>query len=86
MSTTDQQAKAPADLKNVAVFLRGSSSGIKARTGVLNGKRIDYFKGTFTRSNSRLGARLTCHRRQTRRQGALVPRLRQTQESTEDRV
>ncbi|VDB88776.1 unnamed protein product [Peniophora sp. CBMAI 1063] len=45
MSTADQQAKAPADLKNVAVFLRGSSSGIKARTGVLNGKRIDYFKG-----------------------------------------
>ena len=27
-------------------FLRGTKSGIKNRTGVLNGKRIDYFKGT----------------------------------------
>lgn len=26
-------------------FLRGAKSGIKNRTGVLNGKRIDYFKG-----------------------------------------
>ena len=26
-------------------FLRGTKSGIKNRTGVLNGKRIDYFKG-----------------------------------------
>lgn len=45
MSTLEQQAKAPADLRNVAQFLRGSNSGMKIRVGALNGKRIDYFKG-----------------------------------------
>lgn len=33
-----------ADLKAVANFLR-NKSGIKLRVGVLNGKRVDYFKG-----------------------------------------
>jgi len=45
MSTLEQQIKAPPELKNVAQFLRGSSSGMKIRVGALNGKRIDYFKG-----------------------------------------
>jgi translocation protein SEC62 len=47
MSTLEQQAKAPADLRNVAQFLRGSNSGMKIRVGALNGKRIDYFKGAL---------------------------------------
>lgn len=41
----EQQVKAPPPIKNVAQFLRGSSSGMKARVGALNGKRMDYFKG-----------------------------------------
>jgi translocation protein SEC62 len=45
MSTLEQQAKAPADLRAVAQFLRGSNSGMKIRVGALNGKRVDYFKG-----------------------------------------
>ncbi|KAL7422093.1 Translocation protein S62 [Cryptotrichosporon argae] len=39
----DAQKKAPADVKAVADFLRGKN-GPKVRRGVLNGKRIDYFK------------------------------------------
>lgn len=46
MSTVEQQAKAPADLRNVISFLRSGKAGIKIRVGVLNGKRIDYFKGS----------------------------------------
>ncbi|TFY81670.1 hypothetical protein EWM64_g2348 [Hericium alpestre] len=45
MSTAEQQAKAPQDIRNVVSFLRNSKAGLKNRTGVLNGKRIDYFKG-----------------------------------------
>jgi len=45
MSTTEQQGKAPPEMVNMIAFLRGAKSGIKNRTGVLNGKRIDYFKG-----------------------------------------
>lgn len=45
MSTLEQQAKAPPDLRNVVSFLRSSKAGLKNRVGVLNGKRIDYFKG-----------------------------------------
>jgi len=45
MSTTEQQSKAPPEVVNMIAFLRGAKSGIKNRTGVLNGKRIDYFKG-----------------------------------------
>lgn len=45
MSTTEQQSKAPPEMVNMIAFLRGTKSGIKNRTGVLNGKRIDYFKG-----------------------------------------
>ncbi|CCL98210.1 uncharacterized protein FIBRA_00204 [Fibroporia radiculosa] len=41
----EQQAKAPPDLRHVVNFLRSSKSGMKVRVGVLNGKRIDYFKG-----------------------------------------
>ena len=43
----EQQLKAPPEMKKVAEFLRGSSSGVKARAGALGGKRIDYFKGMF---------------------------------------
>jgi len=45
MSTTEQQSKATPEIVNMIAFLRGTKSGIKNRTGVLNGKRIDYFKG-----------------------------------------
>lgn len=41
----EQQAKAPQDIRNVVNFLRSSSAGMKIRVGVLNGKRVDYFKG-----------------------------------------
>ncbi|KAI5121719.1 hypothetical protein M0805_002112 [Coniferiporia weirii] len=40
-----QQQKAPQDLRNVVNFLRSGKAGMKTRVGVLNGKRIDYFKG-----------------------------------------
>jgi hypothetical protein len=42
----EQQAKAPPDLRKVAMFLRSGKAGIKVRVGALNGKRFDYFKGT----------------------------------------
>ena len=41
----EQQATAPPEVRNVVNFLRSSKAGIKVRVGVLNGKRIDYFKG-----------------------------------------
>lgn len=41
----EHQAKAPQDLRNVVNYLRSSKSGMKIRVGILNGKRIDYFKG-----------------------------------------
>jgi len=43
---SDQQAKAPADVKKVAAWLRSGSAGLKVRVGALNGRRLDYFKGT----------------------------------------
>lgn len=43
----EQQAKAPQDLRNVVNYLRSSKSGIKIRVGILNGKRVDYFKGAL---------------------------------------
>ncbi|KAI0947763.1 hypothetical protein AcW1_009443 [Taiwanofungus camphoratus] len=41
----EQQAKAPQDIRNVVDFLRSSKAGMKVRVGILNGKRVDYFKG-----------------------------------------
>ncbi|GBE83882.1 Translocation protein [Sparassis crispa] len=41
----EQQARAPQDIRNVVDFLRSSKAGMKVRVGVLNGKRLDYFKG-----------------------------------------
>ncbi|CDO74576.1 hypothetical protein BN946_scf184583.g3 [Trametes cinnabarina] len=41
----EQQAKAPQDIRNVVNFLRSSNAGMRIRVGVLNGKRVDYFKG-----------------------------------------
>ena len=45
MSTTEQQKKAPQEIRNVVNFLRSSKAGLKNRVGVLSGKRLDYFKG-----------------------------------------
>ena len=45
MSTAEQQQKASQEIRNVVNFLRSSKAGLKNRVGVLNGKRIDYFKG-----------------------------------------
>ena len=42
----EQQLKAPPEVKKIAQFLRGGNSGMKIRVGALNGKRLDYFKGT----------------------------------------
>lgn len=41
----EQQTKASPEARNVVNFLRSSKAGMKIRVGVLNGKRIDYFKG-----------------------------------------
>ncbi|CAJ0637955.1 4174_t:CDS:2 [Entrophospora sp. SA101] len=38
----EDQAKAPPQILNVAKYLR---STVKTRQGILNGKRVDYFKG-----------------------------------------
>ncbi|BEI81116.1 hypothetical protein CcaverHIS002_0202760 [Cutaneotrichosporon cavernicola] len=43
-SLADAQKRAPADHKAVIEFLRGKN-GPKVRRGVLNGKRVDFFKG-----------------------------------------
>jgi len=45
MSTKEQQQKASQEVRNVVNFLRSSKAGLKNRVGVLNGKRLDYFKG-----------------------------------------
>jgi len=45
MSTTEQQNRASPEIRSLISHLRSSKSGIKNRTGVLNGKRVDYFKG-----------------------------------------
>jgi len=45
MSTTELQTRASPEIRNLMNFLRSSKSGTKHRTGVLNGKRVDYFKG-----------------------------------------
>jgi len=45
MSTAEQQQKASQEIRNVVNFLRSSKAGLKNRVGVLNGKRVDYFKG-----------------------------------------
>ena len=42
----EQQSKAPQDVRNVVDFLRSSKAGMHIRIGILNGKRVDYFKGT----------------------------------------
>ena len=41
----ENQIKAPPQVRAVADFLRSSKAGIKLRVGVMNGKRLDYFKG-----------------------------------------
>ena len=43
-----QQARAPQEVRNVAKFLRSGAAGMKTRVGVLNGKRMDYFKGSLS--------------------------------------
>ncbi|PWN48726.1 translocation protein [Violaceomyces palustris] len=41
----EQQSAAPPQARNVVNFLR-NKAGIKTKVGVLNGKRVDYFKGS----------------------------------------
>ncbi|SJX62758.1 related to translocation protein sec62 [Sporisorium reilianum f. sp. reilianum] len=41
----EQQSSAPPPARNVVNFLR-NKSGLKTRVGALNGKRVDYFKGS----------------------------------------
>ncbi|KAN0063420.1 Translocation protein S62 [Thecaphora frezii] len=41
----EQQSAAPPHVRNVVNFLR-SNAGLKTKVGVLNGKRVDYFKGS----------------------------------------
>ena len=41
----EQQSSAPLPARNVVNFLR-NKSGMKTRVGALNGKRVDYFKGS----------------------------------------
>ena len=41
----EQQSSAPLPARNVVNFLR-NKSGLKTRVGALNGKRVDYFKGS----------------------------------------
>jgi translocation protein SEC62 len=48
MSTNEQQQTAPQEMRNVVNFLRSGKAGLKNRVGVLNGKRVDYFKGTVS--------------------------------------
>ncbi|THH30600.1 hypothetical protein EUX98_g3570 [Antrodiella citrinella] len=50
----EQQATAPSELRNVVNFLRSGKAGIKVRVGVLNGKRIDYFKALLTPAYAKL--------------------------------
>ncbi|GAA99320.1 uncharacterized protein L969DRAFT_16625 [Mixia osmundae IAM 14324] len=44
MPLTPQQETCPGELRNVVTFLR-NKAGMKLKVGVLNGKRVDYFKG-----------------------------------------
>jgi translocation protein SEC62 len=43
-----QQASAPPHMRAVVDFLRSSKAGMKIRVGVIQGKRVDYFKGMST--------------------------------------
>ncbi|KJE02218.1 translocation protein SEC62 [Cryptococcus gattii NT-10] len=43
-SVVDAQKRAPQEFKNAVDFLRGKA-GPKIRLGILNGKRVEYFKG-----------------------------------------
>jgi len=45
MEKQTEAPRPPLNISNVAKYLRSSSSGLKNRQGVLNGKRVDYFKG-----------------------------------------
>ncbi|KDN42857.1 translocation protein [Tilletiaria anomala UBC 951] len=42
----EQQSSASKETRVVVDFLRGSKSSIKPHVGVLNGKRVEYFKGS----------------------------------------
>ena len=78
----EQQTKAPAEIQKVAQFLRGGSSGLKNRVGALNGKRLDYFKGTVfskkTLEISSLFSYLFQPRRQICNQILAISRIRKT--------
>ncbi|KAJ7872309.1 translocation protein Sec62-domain-containing protein [Mycena olivaceomarginata] len=40
----EQQARAPEDMKRVAIFLRSFESGMKFEIGTINRRAVDYFK------------------------------------------
>ena len=54
----EQQSKASPEIRNVVNFLRSSGAGMHIRVGILNGKRIDYFKGASVRARPLV----LCHR------------------------
>jgi hypothetical protein len=89
MSTTEQQQGAPQEMRNVVNFLRSSKAGLKIRVGVLNGKRVDYFKG-----GSPLAMLPRVHlcdaafmaARQVRREGIVVAGVCQDQEYPQNHV
>ncbi|KAJ7320818.1 translocation protein Sec62-domain-containing protein [Mycena albidolilacea] len=40
----EQQARAPEDMRRVAIFLRRFESGMKVEIGTINRRKVDYFK------------------------------------------
>lgn len=54
----EHQAKASPELLNVAKFLRGNKE-VKVKSGVLNGKRLDYFKGEHLASSSQFDSKFS---------------------------
>ena len=78
MSTKQQQAKAPPEIRHVVSFLRSGSAGMKVRVGALNGKRIDYFKGSYFHFVSH-PPNLHSPKRQIRNQSPSLSRLCKTQ-------
>jgi len=62
MSLQDKQKEAPPEIRVVINFLR-SKNGPKLRTGVLGGKRVEYFKGACPVAHNSYILLLTVHLR-----------------------
>src|SRR5258707_4918825 len=92
MSAIEQQQKASQEIRNVVNFLRSSKAGLKNRVGVLNGKRVDYFKGMVrllcpaTPPPMRLCNALLWPFRQVCCQGIAVTSICKNQEYPQDHV